>query len=165
MAMLFQVTLLALLGMGKWTGVCACLSAHCNLVLYAVCVCSSKLSVEEYLRQHPELTPHAKVLTDELQQQTLWDRSSIAGRDLLYPIENHPVPDVKMQLSGQRKRLRTRERRQIDPGGPLFYFSYYYLSIFFYSNNITSMANYISLLKATHTCSYQGNSNGFSMGL
>ncbi len=71
-------------------------------------------NMEEYLRLHAELSP----LTDENEQQTVWDRSSLPNRDLTYPVENHPVPEGEAHLMGGRKRpkLRSRERRQISSG-------------------------------------------------
>lgn len=88
--------------------------------IFAASVCGTKLSIEDYLRQHPELSP---LTEDEPQQQSPWDpreRALIeATRDLTYPVENHRVPEVKVHLFGegkkQIKRPRTRERRQIHP--------------------------------------------------
>lgn len=84
---------------------------------FVVSVCGTKLSIQDYLRQHADLSP----LAEDSLQQTQWDRTLIpASRDLTYPVENHPVPEIRVQLFGekkkQRKRPKTRERRQIDPG-------------------------------------------------
>lgn len=74
----------------------------------AVC---TKQSAGDYLRQHAELS------LEDNQQLTAWDRSLVpAKRNLTYPVEGHPVPEVKVDLRGgkkkQGKRTRVRERRQ-----------------------------------------------------
>ena len=76
-----------------------------------------RLNVEEYLDQHPELlTP-----TDANEQQTLWDRSLFANRDITYPVENQPIPEVRVDFSGKQKhgkRLKSREKRQVNSHDP-----------------------------------------------
>ncbi len=89
-----------------------------NLLFSAVPAQSAKVSIEDYLRRHGELLP----LSDD---ETLWDRSSVpTDRDLTYPVENHPVPEVRVRFLEKKhlvdkKKSRSRERRQIPPGRDL----------------------------------------------
>lgn len=76
------------------------------------------LSIGDYLKQHPEYLLANE--ENDQQQQTLWDRSLYANRDLSYPVENQPVPLMKLHLERERKerrrpKSRGRERRQIAP--------------------------------------------------
>ena len=93
------------------------------------------MSIGDYLKQHPEYLLANE--ENDQQQQTLWDRSLYANRDLSYPVENQPVPLMKLHLERERKerrrpKSRGRERRQIAPGMLLYIIictSYVYLLV------------------------------------
>lgn len=67
-------------------------------------VYTTELSVEDYLRQHAELS----LVGNEI-QLTEWDQTLVPARDLMSPVKIYPGQD------NQRKRPITRERRQAGP--------------------------------------------------
>ena len=73
-------------------------------------------TVAKYLQEHAELSP----VTDQI---TMWDRSSLpAEKDITYPVENQPVPEIVVRIheEGKRERKKTSKKRQrrqsISPG-------------------------------------------------